>query len=399
MKIPTAEGRASEHRPDAMPAPGVRRLLLVTPVPPANVSSGAGQRTALMLEALEGCGTVDVLHLMPGKTIDVRNPDNGSRLPGGGVLVEAFAPEKAIVGRYRPQARLTRAVETALGRELGDYDTVVGRYAWGVCQLEIPAGVRVVADLDDFRYRYSAQASWNPATCKERVRKWLAHVLQRRQLARFDSVFFVSPLDRDEQSGTKSVLLPNIPFAIPEDLPVGKSPSKEILFVGSLWYRPNAEGVDWFLRHAWPRVRAEVPEATLTLVGAAPSATRAAWAAHSGVQAPGFVDDLAKAYADAALVIAPIHSGGGTNIKVLEAIAHAKPCLISGFTHAALSNLVSGLESVLVADDAKNFAACCIRVLNEAPNYSEKALQAKAEISIKLGREAFFELVRKSMSA
>jgi glycosyltransferase involved in cell wall biosynthesis len=360
---PLAAPRAETPADATSPVPRRQRILLVTPVSPANVSSGSGQRTALMLEALETCGPVDVLHLMPGAALHVGAAATGPALPGGGRLVEAFAPEKPLVGRYRPQPALTRAVEGALGRTLADYDVVVGRYAWGVCQLEVPAGVRIVADLDDFRYRYGPQAPWSLETLKERARKWMAHALLRRQLHRFDSVFFVSPLDQREQPQVASVLLPNIPFAIPPLAAPRTATTKNVLFVGSLWYRPNAEGIDWLLRHVWPRVRREVPDATLTLVGAAPAATREAWAAHPGVRAPGFVDDLAQAYADASLVVVPIHSGGGTNIKVLEALAYARPCLISSFTHRAFAEKLLCDQHVLVASDKKAFCEEIVRCL------------------------------------
>jgi glycosyltransferase involved in cell wall biosynthesis len=364
MMRPLTEHRSETSDRTASAVRRTRRILLVTPVSPANVSSGSGQRTALMLEALESCGSVDVVHLMPGAVLKVGAAVQDPALAGGGRMLEAVAPEKALLGRYRPQPALSRAVEGSLGCALSDYDVIVGRYAWGICQLDIPAGVRVVADLDDFKYRYGPQAPLNLETLKERLRKWMAHTLMRRQLPRFDSVFFVSPLDQCEQPQVKSTLLPNIPFSMPRTPPVRSEVTKKVLFVGSLWYRPNAEGIDWLLRHVWPHVRREVPKATLVLVGAAPAITREAWAAHPGVEAPGFVDDLAQTYAEAGLVVVPIHSGGGTNIKVLEALAHACPCLVSFFTHRAFAEKLHPGRHLLVASSVKAFQERMIECLD-----------------------------------
>jgi glycosyltransferase involved in cell wall biosynthesis len=182
----------------------------------------------------------------------------------------------------------------------------------------------------------------------------------------------VSTQDQHEEIHVPSAFLPNVPFSICEDhTPVPNS--KNILFVGSLWYQPNADGVDWFLQHVWPQVRAFEPEATLTLAGAASPSARARWETHVGVSAPGFLDDLASTYQRANLIVVPIQSGGGTNIKVLEAMAHARPCLVSSFVAQAFDGLLADDKEMLVARNADEFSAKVVNALRVGTNLQRVA--------------------------
>ena len=227
-----------------------------------------------------------------------------------------------------------------------------------------------MVDLDDFHYRYAWSAPWSWTSAKERLVKFVAHRLLRRQLPRFHGAFVVSAQDQQEvsrASGLPTVFLPNVAFSS-EQAPTPLPGSKRVLFVGSLWYRPNAEGVNWFLNHVWPSLRAQVPDATLTLVGAAPQSVRAQWETFAGVSAPGFVTDLAASYRAAQLVVVPLHAGGGTNIKVLEALAYARLCLVTGFVATAFEGHLSGGRDFLQAQDARAFLQQAVLALASGPD-------------------------------
>ncbi|HLL13347.1 MAG TPA: hypothetical protein VK570_19945, partial [Rubrivivax sp.] len=230
------------------PMPSAPRILYITPANPFSAASGAEQRSAILLMALQAVGTVDVLVLAPGPGTRIwREPDDGDGVwrgevrDGGGLL------------RYRPKPPLTHELESALGRTIDSYALVVGRYLWSLCQLVLPASVRTLVDLDDFRYRYGAQAGWSPSLVKERLAKAVNFQLARRQLHRFDAAFVVSERDKALLGGMPCLLLTNVPWKMPSQvapLPTDKC----VLFVGSLWYRPNADGIDWFLARVWPIV-------------------------------------------------------------------------------------------------------------------------------------------------
>ena len=359
------------------------RILYVTPVSPLSQASGAEQRSALLLRALLELGTVDVLQLAPGTRSHARRDEvanlhyvQGEVAGGDGLL------------RYRPKPDLTAALESALGRTLAGYDLIVGRYLWSLCQLVLPAGVPTIIDLDDFRYRYAPQAGWSLPMLKERLVKAVNHQLARRQLHRFDAAFVVSRRDMGLLGKMPIALLSNVPWVIPSQVtPVPGG--HRVLFVGSLWYRPNSDGIDWFLAEVWPLVHTSCPEATLCLVGPAPPARRAGWEQHAGVSAPGFVEDLAAAYATSNLVVAPIFSGGGTNIKVLEAMGHGRACLTTPMVSAAFSDTVVVGRHLLVANSAPEFAESVISALRNPAVLQRVADEGRRMVQSKFSTDAF----------
>ncbi|MDO9504990.1 glycosyltransferase [Hydrogenophaga sp.] len=313
----------------------MNRILLVSPVSPFDEKSGASQRSALMLKALEGLAKVDVLCLRPGtETNLVLHAVEGARF-----IEASLSGADGILWRFSPKIEFTKQLEALLGHPLGGFDLIVGRYAWGLCQLDIPSSVRTLVDLDDYRFRFSRLYERSPANVAERLRKWLGHALAKRNLRRFTGAFVASMRDFDEISASSQLpacFLPNVAPAIPPAssmLPV----DGQVLFVGSLWYGPNVQGVGWFLRHVWPSVRVRFPKARFLLVGAASQEARSRWESIDGVRAPGFVDDLSATYAESMVAVVPIQSGGGSNIKVLEALRLGRPCVVSSFVASAFS--------------------------------------------------------------
>jgi glycosyltransferase involved in cell wall biosynthesis len=354
-----------------MAKPSRPRILLVTHVSAFSSASGSEQRSTLMRKALQTCGDVDVLELKPGTSTRISRSDKE------GVTCVLASTELGNGGltRYRPKALLTRRIEESLGRSLSEYRLIVGRHVWGICQLQVPPDVKLIADLDDFHYRYAHTAPWNWVSLKERLLKFAAHHLLRMQLHRFDGAFVLSGQDRDELARVHKIptaFVPNVAFSS-EVAPTTLPGNKQVLFVGSLWYRPNVEGVNWFLQEVWPTVQAQVPGVQLMLAGAAPPHVRTAWETHSHVSAPGFVQDLAATYRDAQLVIVPLHTGGGTNIKVLEALAHSRLCLATGFVVNAFDHHLAGERELLTAEDAQSFIQQTVRALQP-----DAALQAIA---------------------
>ena len=340
-----------------------QRILLVTPASPFAPRSGAQQRSALLHDALRTLGDVDVLLL---------EADTGpTRLapPEPGLLAHAYWHTYPLGwGKYRPDTMLADLLAQA-GVVPERYDLIVGRYLNPICKLRIPPGIRCVVDLDDWGYHYSAEGSSFAARLKSAYAAWLA----RRQLGRFDAYFVVSQRDAAALSGQESTVLPNIPYAPPAQ-PLAATDSATLLFVGSLWYAPNREGIDRFLARSWPQIRAARPDARLLLVGAAPEAMRRAWEQHAGVRAPGFVDDLAAAYRDAAFSIAPIRSGGGSNIKILESLAYGRACVTTPHCADAFKTELQD-AGLAVADPDPDFAQRCVDWLNDAPTRSNAAAQ------------------------
>ena len=180
----------------------------------------------------------------------------------------------------------------------------------------------------------------------------------RQTLTRFSGAFVASMRDLADVNASATaayLLLTERGTQHPTSL-IASTSKAQVLFVGSLWYEPNVQGVEWLLKSVWPFVQRSIPQATLLLVGAAPESVRQRWSNIPGVRAPGFVDDLSDAYAQSAVAVVPIQMGGGTNIKVLEALSYACPCVVSTLVAGAFEPHLRKDEHFRVAEDPDDFA-------------------------------------------
>lgn len=135
-----------------------------------------------------------------------------------------------------------------------------------------------------------------------------------------------------------------------------------VLFFGALSYHPNTDGLLFFLREAWPLLKARRPGVKLRIVGPTPPPSIASWPDPS-VEVVGYVDDIRPHIARAAVVVVPLRIGGGTRLKILEAMALGKA--IVSTTLGAEGIDVTHEREILVADDGVALATQIDRVLSD----------------------------------
>ena len=148
-------------------------------------------------------------------------------------------------------------------------------------------------------------------------------------IEKYDSVLAVSDEDAailKTRYRAKSVaVVPNgvEVFAL---LPGLKAEPGLIVFSGAMDYTPNDDAMHYFLRDVWPLIVQKYPAARFKIVGRRPSRTlRAMVARHTNVEITGWVEEVRPFLARAAVVVVPLRMGGGTRIKILEAMALGKP--------------------------------------------------------------------------
>jgi glycosyltransferase involved in cell wall biosynthesis len=149
----------------------------------------------------------------------------------------------------------------------------------------------------------------------------------------------------------------HVPNAVVIPTVTPRQPAAELrlLFVGNLTYRPNVEAVELLVREMLPRLQSRLGErpVCVTLVGRA--STEVESLASAAVRVRGFVEDLGPLYAQADAVVAPLRTGAGTRIKLLEAFAHNVPVVA---TRAAAEGLaVLDGRHLLVCADPTGLAA------------------------------------------
>ncbi len=147
------------------------------------------------------------------------------------------------------------------------------------------------------------------------------------------------------------------------------------VFVANFAYEPNRNGLRFLLEEVLPRVWAHLPDAKLALVGAGLEQQPPA---DPRVEALGYVEDLHATYARASCAVVPLLQGGGTPLKLIEALAHGLPVVATPRAVAGLA--VCDGEHCLLADGAEAFAQALIRVLRDgAPELARHGRELAAE--------------------
>jgi glycosyltransferase involved in cell wall biosynthesis len=138
---------------------------------------------------------------------------------------------------------------------------------------------------------------------------------------------------------------------------------KTILFVGSMNYHANIDAVIWFSRAAWPEIACDHPDLHFTIVGRDP-ATAVRALASDRIHITGTVDDVRPFYASAAVAVAPLRSGSGTRLKILEAMASGVPVVSTRLGAEGLE--VQDDVHLLLADSGPEIAAAVRRIASSA---------------------------------
>lgn len=133
-----------------------------------------------------------------------------------------------------------------------------------------------------------------------------------------------------------------------------------ILFSGLMSYYPNQQAIRWFLDYVFPLVRQHQPRVKLIVAGAAPPVWLIARRS-SNVEVTGQVPDMRPYIERASVMVAPLHIGGGTRVKILEAQAMNTPVVSTSVGCEGLQ-LIHG-ETILIADHAAAFASHVVRLL------------------------------------
>jgi glycosyltransferase involved in cell wall biosynthesis len=187
---------------------------------------------------------------------------------------------------------------------------------------------------------------------------------EARLLRRSSESWMVSEADmrsaHELTPGARLQLAPNVVDVMAIEPVSGVAPEPNAIFVANFAYEPNRSALAFLLEQVLPRVWRELPEACLLLVGAGLDQSPSD---DPRVRALGFVSDLAGAYRQARCAVVPLLQGGGSPLKLIEALAHGLPVIATPRAVAGLQ-LHDG-EDCLVADGGEAFADALVRVLRD----------------------------------
>lgn len=187
----------------------------------------------------------------------------------------------------------------------------------------------------------------------------------------FDRLAWVTAEDAQALASQGFALAPGkdavIPICVDPDevAPQVEPPAAPtILFVGGMYWPPNADGVRWFVQQVWPLVRAQLPAARFVALGKDPLPELRST---PGVAAPGYVDDLEPYWRGGGVFIVPLRAGGGMRVKILDAWLHGLP-VVSTCVGAEGIAYRDG-QDICIADQPAEFAAHLLRLLTDGAAY------------------------------
>lgn len=358
------------------------KLLLLTPQLPYPPRQGTALRNWGLVRHLGRAHTVTVLSFAePGQavaeplraacarvvTVPLPRRTRADRLRG------LLAPEPDLAQRLA-SAPMAQALSDLLAAERFDLVQVEGlelaRY------LPLAAGTPVLYDAHNAEYVLQRRAF---ATDLRQPRRWpraLYSALQWPRLKRFEArtvrAAWAVTCCSTEDAAALHALAPERarPVVVANGLDVAEYAAAEVapaaptvVFTGKMDYRPNVDAVTWFAEAIWPRVRARLPVAEWLIVGQQPAPAVRALHGRAGITVTGAVDDIRPYVARAAAYIAPLRMGGGTRLKLLEAMALARPIIATPI--GAEGFAVRHDQELLLADAPAAFAEAVVRVLND----------------------------------
>ena len=148
-----------------------------------------------------------------------------------------------------------------------------------------------------------------------------------------------------------------------------------VLFLGSMDWLPNQDGVDHFVSTTWPLIRSARPGAVFQIVGRNPSEAIRQLARTEGVEVLGTVPDVRPFLAEAAVVVVPLRIGGGTRLKIFEAMAMEKAVVSTELGAEGLP--VESDNHLILADEPAQFADAVVDLLADSERRSQLASNAR----------------------
>ena len=283
------------------------------------------------------------------------------------LLANVLSPLPYAVSRYR-SGHMSREI----ARRAADADVIV-------CDFLAPAvNVPRVAGTPTVLFQHNVEAMiWerHAAVATSMLkRRYMSEQwrrmerFERNECRRFDHVVAVSPQDaaimRERYGITRVSDVPtgvDIEYFTPSGTIQRRA--HEIVFTGSMDWMPNDDAMTWFANDILPLVRSKLPDVHTTVVGRSPSARLKALATERGIEITGRVPDVRPYLERAGVFIVPMRVGGGTRLKIFEAMSMGLPVVSTSIGAEGLP--VDNDETAVLRDDPESFANAIVSLLQQ----------------------------------
>ena len=255
------------------------------------------------------------------------------------------------------------------------YDAIVCDFLPPVVNLpqRLPCPTTVFThNVESEIWRRHAEQATNPMSRFMLTQQWQRMLrFEGAALSRFDLVLAVSEADGRtfERLYPGSLRAPVHVVQTGVDTeyftPSSTAPERtHMVFTGSMDWLPNEDGMTYFCREILPRIRQSEPDATLSIIGRSPTPTVRKLAEIPGVEVTGRVDDVRPHIARGSVYIVPLRIGGGTRLKIFEAMSMGKAVVST--TVGAEGLPVTNGSDIDIADEPARFAHAVVHLMRDA---------------------------------
>ncbi len=364
------------------------RVLFLSTWFPYPTDNGSKIRVHYLLKALAERHQVSLISF----AFDTANPDRADELRGLGIEVQAVPvnpfDQQQKMGARRflspapavtyPVQEMSDAVRAASGRQ--SFDVVIASIEVTATYLDhLPGATKRVLEEHNSLTRWMWERYQSQTSLPQRLRCWLSWIKTRSYEARLFRQFDLCTMVSEQDRRTSLGLARNFPGPI-EVIPngvdcqhnrPGLSPAvpNRLIYTGALTYQANYNAVQYFLAEVYPIVRQSVPEVSLIITGSKVGVDLSRLELDDSVHLSGYVDDVRPLISSSSICVVPIQEGGGTRLKILEAMALGTPVISTSKGAEGLA--VTHNEHLLIADDSTAFAEGILRLLKD-PDLRER---------------------------
>jgi glycosyltransferase involved in cell wall biosynthesis len=277
----------------------------------------------------------------------------------------------------------SRSMQRLVDRELATHDAAIAFQIGAAPYLARHDSIpRILEELEVgvLRDQYRKALTWR-GRARHGLTWWKVAQYTRRLVETFDATTVVSDLERSHLQAarcdlTRVHVLPNGVDARTLAVNRQAAPAR-LIYPGSITYAANLDAVAFLVDQVFPAIRARRPDVTLDITGGTGGADLQRFGHGRGVTFTGRVDDIAGRIAESTVCVVPLRIGGGTRLKILEAMAVGTPVV-------ATPKGIEGLEvaperDVLVGDTPEELARQVMRVLEE-PGLRDRLARAGRDL-------------------
>lgn len=357
----------------------IESVLILSPEPPYPLNGGGAFRIASLIHYFARFAKVDLILFSES--------GQPATLPPGLIRSQTVIAlphhSRNTVARYIRNAR--RAIQgipplidrlTGHNKEIAravagkHYDLGVVEHLWcAPYHQEIsPVCTRTILDLHNIEsilHQRCAETSHGLIAAGQKRFAHSAQEIEKNLLPQYSKVLTTSAKDAAlaaEISPAANIAI--YPNALPET-PAPRIPERPVVvFSGNFEYHPNIDAVEFLMSSIWPEVHRQCPELQLRFVGRGDKFIRHLLPSGLNIEVTGAVENALPEIAAARMVIAPLRTGSGTRVKILEAWAAAQPVIATSLAAEGLECL--GDRDVIIANGGKDFGTA-IADLNADP--------------------------------